>query len=189
MREETLTILKETRATCMVVTHSSEEAMRMGNRVALMRAGRLVQAGTAEELYHAPADIGAARMFSDLNEIACTVSKGKVDTPLGRYPAKGFAEGDRAILCVRHRDIEIVKSAKGNSARVLNTRFLGESGLPAHAGVQGGSAGDRSRHQGRPGRRFAVSGARRGGRQAAGGAGRPLSAAALNPIATLACGG
>ncbi len=136
MREETLTILQETRATCMVVTHSSEEAMRMGNRIALMRAGRLVQAGTAEELYHAPADIGAARMFSDLNEIACTVSKGQIDTPLGRYDAKGFADGETAILCVRQRDIDLVDMSKGHNARVLATRFLGESAL-LEVGVAG----------------------------------------------------
>ena len=85
MREETLTILHETRATCMVVTHSSEEAMRMGNRIALMRSGRLIQVGTAQELYHAPADIGAARMFSDLNEIVLhRIGRG------GRYAARAL---------------------------------------------------------------------------------------------------
>jgi iron(III) transport system ATP-binding protein len=136
MREETLAILKETRATCMVVTHSSEEAMRMGNRIALMRAGRIIQTGTAEELYHAPADIGAARMFSDLNEIACTVSHGQIDTPLGRFKASGFAEGESAILCVRHRDVHLVGHSKGRSGRVLATRFLGESAL-LEIGVEG----------------------------------------------------
>lgn len=136
MREETLAILKETRATCMVVTHSSEEAMRMGNRIALMRSGRIIQTGTAEELYHAPADIGAARMFSDLNEIACTVSHGRIDTPLGRFKANGLAEGQPAILCVRHRDVQLVSHSKGRSGRVLATRFLGESAL-LEIGVEG----------------------------------------------------
>ncbi|MFQ5627033.1 MAG: ABC transporter ATP-binding protein, partial [Methyloligellaceae bacterium] len=73
MREETLTILRETSATCIIVTHSSEEAMQMGNRISLMRDGLLVQTGTAEEIYHAPADIHAARMFSDLNEFPAIV--------------------------------------------------------------------------------------------------------------------
>jgi len=136
MREETLTILKETRATCMVVTHSSEEAMRMGNRIALMLAGRLIQTGTAEELYHAPADINAARMFSDLNEIECSVVDGYVDTPLGRYGAKGFAEGETVVLCVRQRDMQLVAPSKGHSGRVLNVRFLGETAL-VEVGVSG----------------------------------------------------
>lgn len=54
MREETLAILHETRATCIVVTHDAEEAMRMGHRVALLRKGRVAHAGTALDLYRAP---------------------------------------------------------------------------------------------------------------------------------------
>lgn len=136
MRDETLTILKETGATCMIVTHSAEEAMRMGNRIALMRAGSLIQMGTAEELYYTPVDIGAARMFADLNEIDCVVAKGRVDTPLGRFEAKGLSDGDAAVMCVRHRDVRIGTISKGRSGRVLATRFLGESAL-LEIGVEG----------------------------------------------------
>ena len=55
MREETLSILQETRTTCVMVTHHTEEAIRMGDRIAVMRQGRLIQAGTAEALYESPA--------------------------------------------------------------------------------------------------------------------------------------
>jgi len=136
MREETLTILRETSATCMLVTHSSEEAMLMGNRVALMREGLLVQVGTAEELYHAPVDIHAARMFSDLNEFPVIVKAGKADTPFGKCVHKGVASGSDAVACVRQRDVRIVPAGKGQAGRVLNTRFLGESAL-LEIGVQG----------------------------------------------------
>jgi iron(III) transport system ATP-binding protein len=129
MREETLTILKETRATCVLVTHSCEEAMRMGNRIAMMRNGKLLQAGTAEELYHAPADINAARMFSDLNEIPVVVRGGKADTPFGKCAAKGLANGQKAIACIRQRDVTVAPAGSGLPGRVLNTRFLGETAL------------------------------------------------------------
>ena len=129
MREETLTILKETRATCILVTHSCEEAMRMGNRIALMREGRLLQAGTAEELYHAPADINAARMFSDMNELAVIVKGAKADTPFGKCAARGIANGSRAVACIRQRDVQLVPLGKGLAGRVLTTRFLGETAL------------------------------------------------------------
>ncbi|GAB4237357.1 MAG: ABC transporter ATP-binding protein [Methyloligellaceae bacterium] len=128
MREQTLAILRETGATCMIVTHSSEEAMRMGNRIALMRTGQLVQTGTAQELYSAPRDLGVARMFSDLNEIACLVRGGESETPLGRFPAKGVAEG-AAVLCIRHRDVKVVAPEQGRPARVIHARFLGETAL------------------------------------------------------------
>ncbi len=136
MREETLAILQETRATCMIVTHAPEEAMRMGNRIALMREGRLIQVGTAEALYRAPTDIDAARMFSDLNEIPCRVSAGAIETPLGRYDADGLADGAEAVLCVRQRDIMVVDAGEGHTARVLDTRFLGDSAL-LEIGVEG----------------------------------------------------
>ena len=136
MREETLAILKETRATCILVTHSCEEAMRMGNRIALMREGRLLQAGTAEELYHAPADINAARMFSDMNEIPVVVKGSRADTPFGKSAAKGLANGAQAVACIRQRDVQLVPLGKGRAGRVLNTRFLGETAL-MEIGVEG----------------------------------------------------
>ena len=83
MREETLAILHETRATSIVVTHDAEEAMRMGDRVALMRQGRIVQTGKALELYRAPKDILAARTFSDLNELTA-----RIDQRQRRDPAR-----------------------------------------------------------------------------------------------------
>ncbi len=129
MREETLAILKETRATCMLVTHSCEEAMRMGNRIAMMRQGKLLQAGTAEEIYHAPANIHAARMFSDLNELAVVAKGGKADTPFGKCDAKDLANGQNAVACIRQRDVQVVPVSKGRAGRVLATRFLGDTAL------------------------------------------------------------
>jgi iron(III) transport system ATP-binding protein len=136
MREETLAILKETRATCILVTHSCEEAMRMGNRIALMREGKLLQSGTAEELYHAPTDINAAHMFSDMNEIPVVVKGSRADTPFGKCAAKGLANGAQAVACIRQRDVQLVPVGKGRAGRVLNTRFLGETAL-MEIGVEG----------------------------------------------------
>ncbi len=135
MREETLAILKETRATCMIVTHAPEEAMQLGNRIALMRKGRLIQTGTAEELYRRPFDIEVARMFSDLNEIACEVKGGKARTGLGVFAANGAGEG-AAVACVRYSDVRVGPPAKGLSGRVLSRRFLGEAAL-LEIGVEG----------------------------------------------------
>ena len=136
MREETLAILRETRATCMIVTHSPEEAMRLGNRIALMRKGRLVQTGSAEEIYYAPLDIDAARLFSDLNEIPCEVTCGKVASPLGQFAANRVADTTDAMLCVRHTDVRVLMPGRGKRGRVLSTRFLGEEAL-LEIGVEG----------------------------------------------------
>jgi iron(III) transport system ATP-binding protein len=136
MREETLAILRETRATCIVVTHDAEEAMRMGDRVALLRRGRVVQTGKALDLYRAPKDILAARTFSDLNEIPARIENGVAATVLGRFPANGLAEGADAIVCIRQRGVRLLPPGEGVPVRVLDARFLGDVALVEIA-VQG----------------------------------------------------
>ena len=136
MREETLAILHETRATCIVVTHDAEEAMRMGDRVALLRQGRVVQIGKALDLYRAPTDILAARTFSDLNEVPARIEQGSAKTALGSFAANGFAEGTAAIVCVRQRGVRLLPAGEGVPARVLDARFLGDIALVELA-VQG----------------------------------------------------
>jgi len=136
MREQTLAILHETRATAIVVTHDAEEAMRMGDRVALMRQGRIVQTGKALDLYRAPKDILAARTFSDLNELAARIDQGSALTPLGRFPANGLPDGADAIVCVRQRGVRLLAAGQGVPARVLDARFLGDIAL-VEVAVQG----------------------------------------------------
>ena len=136
MQEETLSLLRETRATAMIVTHHPEEAMRMGDTVAVMRAGRVVQAGTAQDLYAHPSDLFVARLFSEINDVPFTVRKGEIDTPLGRLPAGQIGEGSTAILCIRERGIRIVEKGRGLYGRILHTRFLGDTAL-LEVGVAG----------------------------------------------------
>ncbi len=88
MRSETVAILRETRATAVIVTHDAEEAMRLGDRIALLRAGRLVQYGTGRELYRQPADLFAASFFSEINVLPASVRAGTVVCPLGIVAAR-----------------------------------------------------------------------------------------------------
>ncbi len=145
MQEETLALLRETRATCMIVTHHPEEAMRLGDRIAVMRAGRLVQAGSAVDLYRQPAELFVARLFSEINEVPARVTGGAVETPIGRIAAPGLANGETAILCIRERGIRVSAGTapKANGAdggclagRVLRVKFLGDTGR-AEIAVEG----------------------------------------------------
>ena len=126
LQEETLSLLRETRATCLIVTHAPSEAIRLGDRVAVMRAGRLVQAGKAEALYRNPADLFVARLFSEINEIPLHVEGGALRTPIGVFAVPGLDEGDAAILCIRRRAIRLGPAGQGLPGRVLHARFLGD---------------------------------------------------------------
>src|SRR5690606_37843794 len=83
VRADTLAVLRESRATAIVVTHDAEEAMRMADRIALLRDGCLVQVGRSDELYRTPTDLFAAGFFSEINEFEGVVRGGAVQTPVG----------------------------------------------------------------------------------------------------------
>ena len=102
------------------------EAIRLGDRIAVMRAGRLVQAGKAEALYRNPADLFVARLFSEINEIPLQVEGGALRTPIGVFAVPGLDEGDAAILCIRRRAIRLGPAGQGLPGRVLHARFLGD---------------------------------------------------------------
>ena len=126
LQEETIGLLRETRATCLIVTHAPAEAIRLGDRIAVMRAGRLIQAGKAEALYRNPADLFVARLFSEINEIPLSVEGGALRTPIGTFAVPGLDEGDAAILCIRRRSIRVGPAGKGLPGRVLQARFQGD---------------------------------------------------------------
>ena len=125
VRADTLAILRQSRATAIVVTHDAEEAMRMADRIALLKAGRLVQAGTAHELYERPADLFAAGFFSELNVFEARVADGGVETPLGRFVAPGMGDGARATVAIRISGFDVSQTHGQTPARVLSRRFLG----------------------------------------------------------------
>lgn len=137
MQEQTLALLRETRATSLIVTHDPEEAMRLGDRIAVMRGGRIVQFGEAEKLYARPADLFVARLFSEINEVSLPVGQSGIDTPIGLLPVPaGLREGERAVVCIRERGVELKPSGTGLPGRVLHVRFLGDIDL-LEIGVQG----------------------------------------------------
>lgn len=127
VRAETLAILRQSRATAIVVTHDAEEAMRMGDRIALMKAGEVVQVGRAEELFQAPRNLFVAGFFSELNRFEGRVAGGAVDTPIGKFAAGGLSDGTPAVVAVRLSGIEANEKDGVTEARVISRRFLGDS--------------------------------------------------------------
>ncbi|QIB35629.1 ABC transporter ATP-binding protein [Ancylobacter pratisalsi] len=129
VRADTLKVLRDARATCIIVTHDPEEAMRLGDRIALMRQGEIVQIGTPEEIYRHPADIAAARFFCEINEVDGVVGSGRVITPLGAFDAPGMDDGQDAVAAIRPQGVELRAPGTGVPGRVVSHRFLGELDL------------------------------------------------------------
>ena len=124
--QTTRELLKETRSTSLIVTHDPDEAMRLADRIAVMRGGQLIQIGSAEHLYHEPADLFVARLFSEINEVPAVVTSGVIETPFGKFDAKGHDDNRAVVLGIRRRAVRTVKSSEGVPGRVLGTRFQGD---------------------------------------------------------------
>jgi iron(III) transport system ATP-binding protein len=129
VRAETLALLRETRASCLLVTHDPIEAMGLADRIFLMRQGRLVQAGTPEELYRKPADAAAARFFSDTNEVMGQANEAVIETPLGSFPRPAGFKGREALVMVRPQGIARAGTDEGIEGLVTETRFQGDDVL------------------------------------------------------------
>ncbi|OEH84978.1 hypothetical protein BHU72_07245 [Desulfuribacillus stibiiarsenatis] len=69
MQQLVLKLQKELSLTTVLVTHDQEEAMVIANRIGIMFDGALVQVGTAQEIYHLPANARVARFFTTQNLI------------------------------------------------------------------------------------------------------------------------
>ncbi len=126
VRAETLALLRETRATCLLVTHDPVEAMGVADRILVMRQGRLIQAGTPEALYKHPVDAATARFFSDANEIAARANGLTVETPLGTFQVPAGLEGEPVLVMLRPQGVGVTYAPSGIEGYVLESRFEGD---------------------------------------------------------------
>ncbi|MGE5766512.1 MAG: ABC transporter ATP-binding protein, partial [Bacteroidota bacterium] len=101
VRDDTLHVLKRSGTTTLMVTHDPEEAMFMADRIALMRAGRIVQLGTPANLYYQPAEAFVASFFGEINILQGVVKAGEVATPFGAVGAGGLADGTAVEVLIR----------------------------------------------------------------------------------------
>jgi iron(III) transport system ATP-binding protein len=111
---------KEAGATVIMVTHDPDEAMRVGDRVALMRGGRLVQTGNAGRDLPAPRRSQAAALFGGATVFHARITKCCVVSPFGQTPTKSVAEGAWAEVLYRSASVRVAD--KGIPTCVLTVR-------------------------------------------------------------------
>jgi iron(III) transport system ATP-binding protein len=131
IRDETLAVLKEEGAAVLLVTHEPDEAMRMADEIALMRAGRIVQRGAPYNIYNNPVDKEAAAFFSDINVIHGVVENMQTETPFGRFLTPGMVDGTDVEIIIRpqHLKMDFDRGGKGPNPTV-------QDGVPARAVVE-----------------------------------------------------
>ncbi len=135
MRTELRALVKSLGIATIFVTHDQVEAMSMSDRVALMRAGRVVQVGTPREIYLRPHSAFAARFLGHSNLIAGTVrATGTVETALGALRAEtGALQAGSAVSVVARPPAITWCGADAPSgpnqctARIAGLQFIGDA--------------------------------------------------------------
>jgi multiple sugar transport system ATP-binding protein len=144
-RAELIRIRRRLFATMLVVTHDQEEAMTLGDRVVVMRAGRLEQSGTPRQVYTLPANLFVAGFVGSpaMNTIECRCvasgSGARLEAPGLVLDLPGRLEkvdsGRQVVLGIRPEDLEI--GSDGDVAgRVEMLEDLGHA-LVVHVAVEG----------------------------------------------------
>ncbi|MEU6975880.1 MULTISPECIES: glycine betaine/L-proline ABC transporter ATP-binding protein [unclassified Streptomyces] len=67
MQDQLLVLQQKLKKTIVFITHDLNEAMRLGDRIAVMRDGRIVQLGTAEDILVRPSDDYVASFIQDVD--------------------------------------------------------------------------------------------------------------------------
>jgi iron(III) transport system ATP-binding protein len=136
LRDDLRVILKQTGITALYVTHDQAEAVVLGDRIGVMRDGKLLQIGTPDEIYNRPADLFVANFTGATNELAGTLvarngKYGTIDFGEGRRGEAALLQqlvpGDKVRIALRPENIAIGKHDGGNAfmASVVDRRYQG----------------------------------------------------------------
>jgi tungstate transport system ATP-binding protein len=106
-------ILKETGISTVIVTHDLDEARMLGNRIAVMNRGRLLQLGLNREVFARPCSQEVAAIVGVSNRVFARIESARDHSATVRFcecslefPGE-FEPGETVLVCLRGEDIDI----------------------------------------------------------------------------------
>ena len=134
LRESLKRLQRETRITFVYVTHDQEEALILSDRLAVMRAGRVLQVGTPMEVYEKPADLYVAEFIGKANFVKGTLQK--IDSSCAVVQAGAQVVQGKAVspislgaavrLMLRPENVQLAPEGSGGIAgTIYQVSYLG----------------------------------------------------------------
>jgi sulfate/thiosulfate transport system ATP-binding protein len=113
LRREIRALLKKVNVPSIFITHDQEEALELGDRIAVLNVGKLEQIGAPSEIYNQPATEYVATFLGAANLLVGVIREGHIEIgsvrlSLGTQAAK-FQEGQPAKLVFRPEDVLFAK--------------------------------------------------------------------------------
>lgn len=128
--EELRSILAHRTTTAIFVTHDRDEAFSIADQIAVLRAGRLQQIGTPEELYWSPANGFVASLLGKTNLIQVRRNGTDWISELGPLrQAQPINAAGQHVVSVRPSQVSVTATARNGTSKrgvVIAGRFLGE---------------------------------------------------------------
>jgi len=115
LRREIRALLRQVKVPSIFITHDQEEALELGDRIAVLNDGQLEQVGTPDEVYNRPATEYVATFLGAANLLLGVVVDGVVEIGTAKLPAenetKRFRDGQSVKLVFRPEDVCVSQNA------------------------------------------------------------------------------
>lgn len=127
LRQDVLAMLRKMGTPAIIVTHDQREALSIGDRIAVMHEGRLVQQGRAASVFHEPASIFVAGFMGVASFLRIEEGSTGAATALGPVTLAGRSARECAAM-VRPDDVQF-EAVPGGTATVVGSEYHGTQWL------------------------------------------------------------
>ena len=111
LREEVVSLLRQTETTAIIVTHDQEEALSVCDVVSVLENGSVIQSATPQEIYLNPVSQTVANSVGDPNILKGFSVDGRVETSLGTFVT---AYNGALDVSIRPECIELLLDSEGS---------------------------------------------------------------------------
>ncbi|MGV1755923.1 choline ABC transporter ATP-binding protein [Rhizobium sp. P44RR-XXIV] len=125
LQDELLEFQRRLKRTILFVSHDLDEAFRIGNRIAIMESGHIIQCGTPQEIVKNPADQYVADFVQHMNPISMLTARDVMQQGVGHSTSGGSVTATAAAATPLVDILDALTRQPGNIGVVDNGAIIG----------------------------------------------------------------
>jgi ABC-type Fe3+/spermidine/putrescine transport system ATPase subunit len=130
VRQEIRNVTRQINVTVIYVTHDQTEALALGDRIAVMEQGHILQVDSPDALFERPTSPMVADFLGQMNWLEGRADGNRIETSVGTLQITGNAGSGPVRVGIRPYDIHLVSEATGGpneiTGSIIDELFLGE---------------------------------------------------------------